>query len=121
MDVNERAREEWKQRIDGFERVQRTLERTREPKSAREIATTALVSEKTVGPEHKRIPRPLRTPNPPDPRRGAYVPSTNPAPGSVVAPGSCLRRRPDRPVRRRARGILALQGGEEVNRVRPPF
>ena len=48
MNADERAREEWKKRTDGFERVQRTLERTREPASAREIARAALVSEKTA-------------------------------------------------------------------------
>ena len=37
-------------------------------------------------------------------------------PGTRIGLGSCPRRRPDRPVRRRARGILALQGGEEVKR-----
>lgn len=48
MDINERAKEEWTTRTDGFERIATTLERTREPKSASEIADQALVSEKTA-------------------------------------------------------------------------
>jgi predicted ArsR family transcriptional regulator len=48
MDVNERAVEEWKRRTDGFDRVRTTLERTREAKSAAEIAESAFVSEKTA-------------------------------------------------------------------------
>lgn len=48
MDVNGRAIEEWTARTDGFDRVRTTLERTRERKSAPEIAEEAFVSEKTA-------------------------------------------------------------------------
>jgi len=48
MDVNERARAEWKRRTDGFDRVRTTLERVHDPRSAAEIAESALVSEKTA-------------------------------------------------------------------------
>lgn len=48
MDVNERAIEEWKRRTDGFDRVRTTLERTRDGRSAAEIAESAFVSEKTA-------------------------------------------------------------------------
>lgn len=48
MDPNDRAREQWRERTDGFERVKATVERTREPASAGEIADRALVSEKTA-------------------------------------------------------------------------
>ena len=49
------VRREPKKGADGFERVQRTLERTREPRSAREIATAALVSEKTARKHLERL------------------------------------------------------------------
>lgn len=48
MGPNERAREEWRERTDGFERVRATVERTREPATASEIGDRALVSEKTA-------------------------------------------------------------------------
>jgi predicted ArsR family transcriptional regulator len=48
MGIDERAREEWVARTDGFERVKTTLETTRQSKSAGEIADEALVSEKTA-------------------------------------------------------------------------
>lgn len=48
MALNERAREEWIERTDGFERVRTTLETTTEPASASDIAERAAVSEKTA-------------------------------------------------------------------------
>lgn len=48
MGVNERAREEWIERTDGFERVRTTLEATTEPSSASDVAERAAVSEKTA-------------------------------------------------------------------------
>lgn len=48
MDVNDRTREEWIERTDGFERVRTTLEATTEPASAGDVAERAAVSEKTA-------------------------------------------------------------------------
>lgn len=55
MDVNDRAREAWTERTDGFDRVRSVLETTRQPTAASEVADAAEVTEKTARKHLERL------------------------------------------------------------------